>query len=67
MGASTTPAPIGQLARQYALPLDDDPSLPWFEAAKAISRKRMPQAMAPVLPETICFPRHRVRQSEERV
>lgn len=43
--------PIGQSARQYALQLDYDASMPWFEAAKAISRKRKPTVIRIQLPD----------------
>lgn len=42
--------PIGQSARSYSLPLDYDKDLPWFEAAKAVSRKRKPVVIRIVLP-----------------
>lgn len=43
--------PIGQSARQYALQLDYDANMPWFEAAKAISRKRKPTVIRIQLPD----------------
>lgn len=42
--------PIGQSARSYSLPLDYDKDLPWFEAAKAVSRKRKPVVIRISLP-----------------
>lgn len=42
--------PIGQSARSYGLPLDYDRSLPWFEAAKAVTRKRKPVVIRIALP-----------------
>lgn len=42
--------PIGQSARSYSLPLDYDKDLPWFEAAKAVSRKRKPVVIRIALP-----------------
>uniref|UniRef100_UPI00334230AD phage tail tube protein n=1 Tax=Castellaniella defragrans TaxID=75697 RepID=UPI00334230AD len=42
--------PIGQTARSYALPLDYDKDLPWFAAAKAVTRKRKPVVIRIVLP-----------------
>lgn len=42
--------PIGQSARSYGLPLDYDNSLPWFDAAKAVSRKRKPVVIRITLP-----------------
>lgn len=43
--------PIGQTARRYALTLDYDPSLDWFEPAKAITRKRQPTIIRVKLPD----------------
>ncbi|MCX5592025.1 phage tail tube protein [Alcaligenes endophyticus] len=43
--------PIGQSARQYSLQLDYDASMPWFEAAKAITRKRKPTVIRIQLPD----------------
>ncbi|KKO71887.1 hypothetical protein AAV32_09720 [Kerstersia gyiorum] len=43
--------PIGQTARQYALTLDYDATLPWFDAAKAITRKRKPTVIRIQLPD----------------
>lgn len=42
--------PIGQSARSYSLPLDYDKDLPWFEAAKAVTRKRKPVVIRIALP-----------------
>ena len=42
--------PIGQSARSYSLPLDYDKDLPWFEAAKTVSRKRKPVVIRIALP-----------------
>lgn len=42
--------PIGQSARQYALQLDFDPSLAWYAAAKAVTRKRKPTVIRVQLP-----------------
>lgn len=43
--------PIGQSARQYALQLDYDANLPWFNAAKVVSRKRKPTVIRIQLPD----------------
>lgn len=43
--------PIGQTARTYSLPLDYDASLPWYEAAKTVTRKRQPVAIRIALPD----------------
>lgn len=42
--------PYGQTARQYGLTLDYDASLPWFEPAKAVTRKRKPTIIRIQLP-----------------
>ncbi len=42
--------PVGQSARSYSMPVDYDKDLPWFEAAKAVSRKRKPVAIRIALP-----------------
>jgi len=43
--------PIGQTARTYSLPLDYDRSLPWYAAAKEVSRKRKPVVIRIALPD----------------
>lgn len=42
--------PVGQSARSYSLPLDYDKNLPWFDAAKSVSRKRKPVVIRIALP-----------------
>lgn len=42
--------PVGQTARSYSLPLDYDRTLPWFETAKAVTRKQKPVVIRIALP-----------------
>ncbi|TGV09704.1 phage tail protein [Alcaligenaceae bacterium 429] len=42
--------PNGQTARQYALSLDYDPSLPWYAAAKTVTRRKKPTVIRIQLP-----------------
>lgn len=43
--------PVGTTARTYSLPLDFDSKLPWYEAAKTITRKRTPTVIRIALPD----------------